>query len=55
MYMYMLVVMFIESNEVPFGGLGYGSLQPNCARMRMAYVPRLNYRLLPITRLGERM
>ena len=33
--------------DVLFGGLCYGTLQPHCARMRMASVPRLNYRLLP--------
>jgi len=43
-WMYMLVVIFID---VLFGGLGYGTLQPHCARMRMASVPRLNYKLLP--------
>ena len=42
-----------------FGGLGHGTLQSHCARMRMASVPRLNNRLLPSlcshvkTRLGR--
>ena len=32
-WIYMLVVMFIN---VLLGGLGYGTLQPQCARVRMA-------------------
>ena len=35
-WMYMLVDIFVD---VLFGGLGYGTLQPHCARMRMASVP----------------
>ena len=42
-WMYMLVVFI----NVLFKGLGYGPLQPHLARMRMAAIPRLNYRLLP--------
>ena len=42
----MLVVIFIELNEVLYGGPDYSTLQPRCARMRMAPLPRQNYRLL---------
>ena len=41
----LLAVIFIESDEVLYGGLGYGTLQPDRARMRMASLPRLNYSL----------
>jgi len=37
----MLVVIFIEFNEVLYGGLDYSTLQPRCAPL-----PRQNYRLL---------
>jgi len=36
-WIYMLVVIF-KSNEILFGGLGYGKLQPHCARMRVTSV-----------------
>jgi len=35
----MLVAIF---TDVLFGGLGYGKLQPQCARMKMASLPKLN-------------
>jgi len=41
---YMLVVIIIE---VLFGGLGYAHFRLIFARMGMASVPKLNYRLLP--------
>ena len=43
----MLVVIF-KSNEVLFGRLSYGTLQPHCARMRIECIcTQVNYRLLP--------
>ena len=44
LYLLSPIKLFLESLVMQC----YGTLQSYCARMRMAIVPRLNYRLLPI-------